>query len=116
MSGRFEADPAGLQQSGNEVGGLPAHARKIGDDFIADQANYRGLNGYSDEFYSETHPRYEANNEMCLSAIRAFENAFVGLESAIFGNRRNIVGTQEGASDLIQQQHSKLDSQGGEKR
>ena len=118
MSGTFEANPAGLQQSGNEVGGLPAHARKIGDNFLADQANYRGLNGHSpkDEFYSQTQPRYEANNDMCLSAIRAFEDAFVGLESAIFGNRRNIVGTQEGAGDLIQQQHSKLDAQGDEKR
>ena len=116
MSGRYEANPAGLQQSGDEVGGLPAQARKIGDDFISDLANYRGLNGYSDEFYSQTQPRYEANNESCLAAIRALGDAFVGLESAIFGNRRNIVGTQEGAHDLIQQQSSKLDGlEGGGK-
>jgi hypothetical protein len=115
MSGRYEANPAGLRQSGDEVGGLPAQARKIGDDFISDQANYRGLNGYSDEFYSQTQPRYEANNESCLAAIRALGDAFVGLESAIFGNHRNIVNTQQGANDLIHQQSSKLDGQGGGK-
>lgn len=116
MSGTYEANPAGLQQSGEEIGGLPAHARKIGDDFISDQANYRGMNGYSDEFYSQTQPRYEANNESCLAAIRALGDAFLGLESAVLGNRRHIVGTQQGAGDLIQQQSSKLDGlEGGGK-
>lgn len=116
MSGTYEANPAGLEESSTEVGGLPAHARKIGDDFLMDQANFRGLNGYTGEFHDQVQPRYEANNDSCLTAIRAFEDAFLGLESAILGNRRNIVGTQEDAKDLIHQQHSKLDAQGDEKR
>ena len=112
MSGKYEANPPGLYQSGDEVGVLPALARKIADDFISDQYNYRGMNGYEDEFHNQTQPRYEANNESCLGAIRALGDAFEGLESALFGNHRNIVGTQQGANDLIQQQSSKLD--GGE--
>ncbi|MDX3452974.1 hypothetical protein PV396_13605 [Streptomyces sp. ME02-8801-2C] len=117
MSGTYEANPAGLQTSSGNAGGLSAHARKIGDDFLTDQSNYRGLNGYSDDFHDETQPRYEANNDSILSAVRAFEGVFVGLESAISGNRRNILSTQEGANDLIHQQSSKLDGlEGGERR
>ncbi|MEU6227596.1 hypothetical protein [Streptomyces sp. NPDC047042] len=117
MSGTYEANPAGLETSSGNTGGLAAHAQKIADDFITDQSAYRGLNGHTDDFHDETQPRYEANNNAVLAALNAFADVFDGLGSAISGNRTNILSTQEGANDLIQQQSSKLDGlEGGERR
>jgi len=111
MSGAFEASPEGLRRAGEAIGGLPGRARKVREDFIADIANYRGLNGYSldDEFYAQVEPQFDANNDSLAQVVLAFEDSFRGLQSAVFGNRREIVSTQEDASDLIRQQSSKLD-------
>ncbi|MFJ1746199.1 hypothetical protein ACIOJD_08160 [Streptomyces sp. NPDC088116] len=114
MAGKYTANIPGLQQGAGDISGLSDQTDKIADDFIADQANYRQWDGYSDDFYRQVHPKYEANNEMCLSFLRGMSGAFAALESATLGNLSNIKGTQSYAQDAIDQQVSKLDASSDE--
>ncbi|MFJ5225931.1 hypothetical protein [Streptomyces sp. NPDC088400] len=107
--GRYEANVPGLQQGADDISGLSSETDEVTDNFIADQANYRGWDGYSDDFYHQVHPKYQANNDMCVSFLRGMSSAFSALELATLGNLSNIAGTQSYAQDAIDQQAAKLD-------
>ncbi|KUM84380.1 hypothetical protein OIE43_00700 [Streptomyces pseudovenezuelae] len=111
-SDRYEANPAGLRQGVELIGILPDLAKKAGDDFIAQQAEYQGAYGYDDEFYQQNFPGYTEANETLLSVFREYGTAFSYLGSAVLGNLRNIEGTQQDALEGINLQNNKLDAFG----
>ncbi|MDH6624502.1 hypothetical protein M2271_002304 [Streptomyces sp. LBL] len=108
--GNYEADVPGLGEGAAMISGLSAETDKVADDFISDMATYRRWAGYSDDFYHQVNPKYQANNDMCVSMLRNMSRAYAALESATLGNLRNIEGAQSYAQDAIDLQQSKLDS------
>ncbi|MFJ3670373.1 hypothetical protein ACIPSE_28355 [Streptomyces sp. NPDC090106] len=115
MSGdRYEANPAELRQGIELIESLPALAKKGGDSFLSQQAEYLGAYGYDDDFYQQNYPQFAETNDILLSVFREYGAAFSYLGSATLGALHNIEGTQQDALDGINLQSNKLDgSEGG---
>lgn len=109
-TGKFQANPPGLEEAADRIAGLPGMAMKIGDDFVAHQTEYQDAYGTSDEFYLQNYPKFEESNDALLEFIRGVSDACSALGSATLGTLMHIKGTQQDAEDLIQQQFSRLDA------
>lgn len=109
MSGEYAADPSSLRQIIGEMKRLPEMAKKMRDDFRSHENDFTDWPGWTDDFARETRPKYEENNEHCVSYAMALYEALDGLVAATLTNLENIEGTRTDATDRIRAHQAKTD-------
>lgn len=101
MSGAYEANPAGLRRSIEEMKRLPALAKKMGEDFRLQENDYTQWPGWTDDFARQVRPQYQKNNEYCTEVAQSLYMALDALVSATLTSLENIEGTRTDATEKI---------------